>query len=83
MIKQRYNGGNLNKYFGTASAKSSKKAYQTNLTLGSIRAAILQNRAMCLGTSEPEKWHTILRAEFPNVSLRIDKDAVYINEKVK
>lgn len=71
----------MNKYFGTARSYG-KAEHQKNITLGSIRAAIINNRAMCLGTSDPEKWHTILRTEFPDVNLRIDRNAIYINEKV-
>jgi hypothetical protein len=71
----------MNKYFGTATAKSSRQVYEKNKTLAAVRVAIMQNKAMCLGTSNPEKWHTILRDEFPNVPLRIDEEAVYINEK--
>lgn len=68
-------------YFGTKSYRSSKTNYDKNITLGSIRSAILNNKAMLLGTSNPEKWHTILRDEFPNVKLRITSEGVVINEK--
>jgi hypothetical protein len=73
----------VNKYFGTASHKSSKKQYEKNKTLALVRMSILQNKSMCLGTSSPEKWHTILRTEFPNVALRIDGDCLIINERAK
>lgn len=72
----------MNKYFGTAT-NYGKSEHAKNVTLGAVRSAILNNRAMRLGTSTPEKWHTILRAEFPNVSLRIVEDGVIINEKVE
>lgn len=71
----------MNRYFGTASAKSSKAKYATNQTLAGVRAAILQNKAMLLGTSDPEKWHTILRDTFPDVRLKIVENGVLINEK--
>lgn len=73
----------MNQYFGTATARSSKKQYEKNKTLALVRMSIIQNKVMCLGTSNPEKWHTILRDEFPDVPLRISDSAVYINEKVK
>ena len=72
----------MNKYFGTA-RNYGKSEHRKNVTLGTVRMAILTNKIMCLGTTEPEKWHTILREEFPDVSLRIDGCAVYINEKQK
>ena len=71
----------MNKYFGTKSHKTSKAAYARNTTLAAIRAAIIGNRSMKLGTSDPEKWHTILRDEFPDVSLRIVDGGVLINER--
>ena len=71
----------MNKYFGTGSHRSSKIDYQKNITLGSIRSAILRGKSMCLGTSHPEKWHEIIRKEFPDVSLRMEKAAVFINEQ--
>jgi len=57
------------------------EAWGRNKTLASVRAAILQNKALLLGTSNPEKWHTLLRAEFPDVALRITEQGVLINEK--
>ncbi len=71
----------MNRYFGTATAKSSKQAWGRNKTLASVRAAILQNKSLLLGTSNPEEWHTLLRVEFPDVKLRITDDGVLINEK--
>jgi len=71
----------MNRYFGTATAKSSKQAWGRNKTLASVRAAILRNKALMLGTSDPEKWHTILRDTFPDVKLRITEQGVMINEK--
>jgi hypothetical protein len=71
----------MNRYFGTGSHKSSKEKYAQNKTLAGVRAAILQNKSMLLGTSNPEKWHTLLRTEFPDVGLRIVENGVMINEK--
>lgn len=71
----------MNRYFGTGSYKTSKAAYAKNTTLAAIRSAIITNRSMKLGTSDPEKWHTILRQEFPDVNLKIVDGGVLINEK--
>lgn len=71
----------MNKYFGTASAKTSKQAYEKNKTLAAIRVAIMNGKVIKLGTSHTEKWHTILRTEFPDVKLKIVEDGVVINEK--
>jgi len=72
----------MNIYFGTATAKTSKAKHEKNKTLASVRIAIMQNKCMLLGTANPEKWHTILRDEFPNVKLRIVENGVMINEKI-
>lgn len=71
----------MNTYFGTATAKTSKQKYEINKTLACVRVAIIKNKSMLLGTSNPEKWHTILRDEFPNVTLKIVENGVVINEK--
>lgn len=71
----------MNKYFGVATAKTSKGKYEQNKTLAAVRVAIMQNKVMKIGTNNPEKWHTILRDEFPNVTLKIVSDGVIINEK--
>lgn len=71
----------MNKYFGTANHKNGRLAHARNITLGSVRSAILHNKSLMLGTSNPEKWHTILRKEFPDVKLRIVDGGVLINEK--
>lgn len=70
----------MNTYFGTATAKTSKQRYEKNKTLACVRVAIMKNKSMLLGTSNPEKWHTILRTEFPEVGLRITEQGVVINE---
>ena len=71
----------MNKYFGTGSHISSKARYGQNKTLAGVRSAILQNKSMLLGTSDPEKWHSILREEFPQVKLRLVKNGVMINDQ--
>jgi len=71
----------MNRYFGTGSQRSSKAKHNRNQTLAGVRAAILQNKSMLLGTSNHEKWHTILRETFPDVKLRIVEGGVLINEK--
>lgn len=70
----------MNKYFGTARSYG-KSEHRRNMTIAAVRSAILRNKSMLLGTTTPEKWHTILRAEFPDVSLRIDGNSLIINEK--
>lgn len=72
----------MNTYFGTATGKTSKHRYEKNKTLATVRVAIIQNKSMLLGTSNPEKWHTILRDEFPDVKLKIVENGVVINEKI-
>lgn len=73
----------MNKYFGTARSYG-KTEHACNITIAAVRSAILRNKTMLLGTSNPEKWHTILRTEFPDVSLRIaDCGNLFINEKLK
>lgn len=69
----------MNKYFGNAYGK--RNNYERNKTLAGVRAAILQNKSMLLGTSKPEYWHSILRETFPDVTLRITEQGVLINER--
>jgi hypothetical protein len=69
----------MNKYF--VSRRSTKGQYVINKTLASVRSAILQNKATKVMAADPEKWYSLLCEEFPDVKLRITKDAVYINEK--
>lgn len=71
----------MNRYFGTNSHKRSKSEHSKNMTLAAVRSSIIRGNAMKLGTSEPEKWHTILRKEFPDVSLKLVEDGVVINER--
>jgi len=70
----------MNRYFGTIK-NGSRQRYAKNQTLAGVRAAILQNKALMLGTDDPEKWHSILREAFPDVKLRIIEGGVMINEK--
>lgn len=72
----------MNKYFGTARSYG-KNEHRRNMTIASVRAAMLTGKSLMLGTSEPEKWHTILRTEFPDVPLRIIDNGVMINERQK
>ena len=72
----------MNKYFGTA-RNYGKSEHARNVTIAAVRSSILNNKTMMLATTTPEKWHTILRTEFPNVSLRIDGNSLIINEKTK
>jgi hypothetical protein len=70
----------VNKYSGTARSYG-KSEHARNVTIAAVRSAILRNKTMLLGTSHTEKWHTILRTEFPDVKLKIVEDGVVINEK--
>lgn len=67
-------------YFGSA-GKYGRQAHERNRTLGGIRTAVIAGKSMLLGTSKPEHWHSILRKEFPDVSLRLVENGVMINEK--
>lgn len=69
----------MNKYFGTI--RRGKSNYQKNITLGAIRSAIIRGKAMCLGTAKPDYWYDEIRKEFPDVPLRKEKAAVFINEQ--
>jgi hypothetical protein len=71
----------MNMCFGTATHKRGKKDHARNVLLGSVRSAILRNRAMSLRTNDVDKWCDIIRKEFPEVSLRKDSEMIYINEK--
>lgn len=71
----------MNKYFGTTYGNRHDRA--KNITLASIRRAILINKSMLLGTTKVDYWHDIIRKEFPDVPLRKMENGIMINEKVK
>ena len=74
----------MNKYFGTTRAKyGGKGEHAKNVTLASIRSAILINKSMLLGTTKVDYWYDIIRKEFPDVPLRKTENGVVINEKKK
>jgi hypothetical protein len=60
--------------------RGDRRKHRENITLGAIRSAVIRNRHLMLGTSKPQYWFDLIKKEFPNIPLRMDKQAVYINE---
>ena len=67
--------------FASNRNRTGRAQHAVNITLGSIRSAILRNKSMCLGTSKVDHWYNLIRKEFPEVSLRKADGAIFINEK--
>lgn len=69
--------------FASNRNRTGRAQHAINITLGSIRSAILRNKSMCLGTSKVDYWYDLIRKEFPEVNLRKAENAIFINEKAK
>ena len=62
--------------------KKNRSQHAINVTLGTVRSAILRNKSLCLATSNHvDYWYDLIRKEFPDVKLRKGSDCIYINEK--
>lgn len=68
--------------FASNRSRKDRSQHAINITLGTIRSAILRNKSLCLQTTNNvDYWYEIIRKEFPDVNLRKAEAAIFINEK--